>query len=239
APSKHTPPPPRPRPPILAQAKRLRTRARRQRRRPQRRRPQIRVSLPIPARPRSKFEVRRSAEAVGTTTDRRLRIFRFPTGSTECCFVVEGICFNKQRNADMAQGISTIRTPASRPTSDLSRETLLRMANAGVKVVARIADLHARGSNLVIEVLRGSGDFIQWEHYPSDDVRDPKSHAQYYFHAHPPDERDDPDYGHFHLFVGSQGVPASSRHAKVGNLAASASDKDAPSHLIAISMTPA
>ena len=73
---------------------------------------------------------------MGTTTDRRLRIFRFPTGPTECCFVVEGICFNKQRNADMAQGISTIRTPASRPTSDLSRETLLRMANAGVKAVA-------------------------------------------------------------------------------------------------------
>src|SRR5262245_36060226 len=55
----------------------------------------------------------------------------------------------------------------------------------------------------------------------------------------PADERDQPDYGHFHLFVGPQGVPASSRHAKVRNLAASASDKDAPSHLIAISMTPA
>src|SRR5215471_4736104 len=139
----------------------------------------------------------------------------------------------------MSQGISTIRTPASRPTSDLSREALLRMANAGVKAVGSIADLHARGSNLVIEVLRGSGDFIQWEHYPPDDVRDPQSHAQYYFHAHPPDERDEPDYGHFHLFVGPQGVPASSRHAKVRNLAASASDKDALSHLIAISMTPA
>src|SRR6516162_1350382 len=77
----------------------------------------------------------------------------------------------------MSQGISTIRTPASRPTSDLSRETLLRMANAGVKAVASIADLHARGSNLVIEVLRGSGDFIQWEHYPPDDVRSPISRA--------------------------------------------------------------
>jgi hypothetical protein len=139
----------------------------------------------------------------------------------------------------MSQGISTIRTPPSRPTSDLSREALLRMANAGVKAVGSIADLHAGGSNLVIEVLRGSGDFIQWKHYPPDDVRDPQSHAQYYFHAHPPDERDQPDYGHFHLFVGPQGVPASSRHAKVRNLAASASDKDAPSHLIAISMTPA
>ena len=63
---------------------------------PGRRRAQIRVSPRIPARPRSKFEVHRRAEAVGTTTDRRLRIFRFPTGPTERCFVVEGICFNKQ-----------------------------------------------------------------------------------------------------------------------------------------------
>jgi hypothetical protein len=53
---------------------------------PQRRRRQIRVSLPIPARPRSKFEVRRSAEAVGTTTGRRLRIFRFPTRPTKRSF---------------------------------------------------------------------------------------------------------------------------------------------------------
>src|SRR5262245_1778259 len=139
----------------------------------------------------------------------------------------------------MSQGISTIWPPASRPTSGLSRETLLRMANAGVKVVASIADLHARGSNLVIEVLRGSGDFIQWEHYPPDDVRDPKSHAQYYFHPSTSDKRDEPIHQQFHLFAGPQRVPASSRHAKVANLAASASDKDAPSHLIAISMTPA
>jgi len=139
----------------------------------------------------------------------------------------------------MSQGISTIQASASGPSSHLSRETLLRMANAGVRVVACVGDLHARGSNLVIEVLRGSGDFTQWEHYPPDDVRDPKSHAQYYFHAHRPDERDDADYGHFHLFLGPEGVPARSRHAKVRNLAASEPDKDAPSHLIAISMTPA
>jgi Domain of unknown function (DUF6969) len=138
----------------------------------------------------------------------------------------------------MLQSISTIRALASISTSDLSRQTLLRMAHARVKAVTCIRDLHARGSNLVIEVLRGSGDF-KWEHYPPDDVRDPKSHAQYYFHAHPPDERDDPDYGHFHLFIGPEGVPAGRRHAKVRKVATSASDKDAPSHLIAISMTPA
>jgi Domain of unknown function (DUF6969) len=62
------------------------------------------------------------------------------------------------------------------------------MANAGVKAVACISDLHARGSNLVIEVLRGNRVFAEWEHYPSGDVRDSESHTQYYFHAHPPEE---------------------------------------------------
>src|SRR5262249_20668779 len=90
SPSKQIPAHPRPRPPILVPARRLRIRAPRQPRRPQRRRPQIRVSLPIPARPRSKLEVRRRAEAVCTTTSRRLRIFRFQTGATERCFVLKG-----------------------------------------------------------------------------------------------------------------------------------------------------
>jgi hypothetical protein len=139
----------------------------------------------------------------------------------------------------MSQGISTIRAPASRPTSDLSREALLRMANAGVKAVACISDLHARRSNLVVEVLRGSGDFTEWEHYPPDDVRDPKSGAQYYFHAHPPDERDHPDYGHFHLFMRSKGVPPGIRPGEMSDFVSPASGNDAPSHLIAISMTPA
>jgi hypothetical protein len=148
-------------------------------------------------------------------------------------FRSQGVCFNKQRNADMSQGISTIRAPTNRPTAHVSRETLVRMATAGVKAVACISDLYARGSNLVIEVLRGSGDFTEWEHYPPDDVRDPKSNAQYYFHAHPPDERDHPDYGHFHLFMGPKGMPDGIRPAEVK------ANNDAPSHLIAISMTPA
>jgi hypothetical protein len=113
------------------------------------------------------------------------------------------------------------------------------MANAGVKAVACISDLHARRSNLVVEVLRGSGDFTEWEHYPPDDVRDPKSGAQYYFHAHPPDEQDHPDYGHFHLFMRSKGVPPGIRPGEMSDFVSPASGNDAPSHLIAISMTPA
>jgi hypothetical protein len=113
------------------------------------------------------------------------------------------------------------------------------MVNAGVKAVACISDLHARGSNLVIEVLRGNRVFAEWEHYPSGDVRDSESHAQYYFHAHPPEERDHPDYGHFHLFMRPKGMPPGIGPGEVRDFVPSASDNEALSHLIAISMTPA
>jgi hypothetical protein len=126
----------------------------------------------------------------------------------------------------------------SSPFSGLSRAALQRMADAGVKVVDCIRDLHASGSNLVDEALRGCGDFTEWEHYPPNDVRDPKSHAQYYFHAHSPDDRAAPDYGHFHTFMRPKGMPAGIRPAQVKNYVAPADDNGALSHLIAISMTP-
>ncbi len=139
----------------------------------------------------------------------------------------------------MSQQIVTTAAPIpkSSPSSDLSREALLRMADAGVKVVDCISDLHACGSNLVIEALRGSSDFTEWEHYPPNDVHDPTSHAQYYFHAHPPDDRDAPDYGHFHTFMRPKGMPAGIRPAGVKHIT-SVVDNDAMPHLIAISMTP-
>jgi hypothetical protein len=124
------------------------------------------------------------------------------------------------------------------PICSLSRAALLRMADAGVKVVDCIRDLHASRSNLVIEALRGSGDFAEWEHYPPDDVRDPASHAQYYFHAHSPDDRDAPDYGHFHTFMRLDGMPAGIRPAKAKDVVLPAGTNDALSHLIAISMMP-
>ncbi len=142
--------------------------------------------------------------------------------------------------ANMSQQIAMSAIPAAtnRSSSNLSREALRRMADAGVKVVDCIRDLHACGSNLVTEVLRGSGDFAEWEHYPPDDVHDPRSRAQYYFHAHPPDDRDDPDYGHFHTFMRAEGMLSRSRRVDAKDAILAADDNNALSHLIAISMSP-
>ena len=140
--------------------------------------------------------------------------------------------------ATMSQQSNASATFNSSPYTAISRAKLQRMADAAVKVVDCIRILNESGSNPVIEALRGSGDFTEWEHYPPDDVHDPTSHAQYYFHAHPPDDRDVPDFGHFHTFMRPKGMPAGIRPAEVKGFVSPAGENDALSHLIAISMTP-
>lgn len=132
----------------------------------------------------------------------------------------------------------------ARPSTDRGRlsavpqAALARMADAAVVVVDCMRELHASGSNLVIDAMRGSAEFVEWEHYPTDDVRDPKSHAQYFLHAHSPDDRERPDYAHFHTFLGAKGMPAGIRPARVRGQPSN--ESSAPmSHLVAISMTPA
>jgi hypothetical protein len=137
----------------------------------------------------------------------------------------------------MAPGATASFLPAT--SSALSREMLSRMAAAAETAVDCISDLHEAGGNLVIEALRGSGEFVEWEHYPPDDVQDPKTHAQYFFHAHAPEDRERPDYAHFHTFMGSRGMPAGIRPAELDGCAScSGADGEAMSHLVAISMTP-
>jgi hypothetical protein len=137
----------------------------------------------------------------------------------------------------MAPGAMATFLPAT--SSALSREMLSRMAAAAETAVECVHDLHEAGSNLVIEALRGSEEFVEWEHYPPDDVRDPKTHAQYFFHAHAPEDREHPDYAHFHTFMGSKGMPAGLAPVEFDGYAPrSGTDGDAMSHLIAISMTP-
>ncbi|UTD25735.1 hypothetical protein DB459_01230 [Bradyrhizobium sp. WD16] len=112
------------------------------------------------------------------------------------------------------------------------------MADAAVEAVDCIQALHQAGSNLVLEALRGA-EFAEWEHYPPDDVIDPISHAQYYFHAHAPDDRERPDYGHFHTFMRPMGMPAGVRPAGLaGGPPPAPAEEGALSHLVAVSMTP-
>ncbi|MBL6853077.1 MAG: hypothetical protein ISS15_06840 [Alphaproteobacteria bacterium] len=110
------------------------------------------------------------------------------------------------------------------------------MAGAAAEVVDCIRVLEKSGSNLVAEAL-GGREFIEMEHYPPDDVRDPKSGSQFYFHAHPQTRGQWNDYGHFHLFLGAASIPSVLKPVVPDQCKTSEGGDAALCHLIAISMT--
>ena len=90
--------------------------------------------------------------------------------------------------------------------------------------------------NIVGEVLRQSDGFVEWEHYPENDVYDPETGSQYYYHAHPPEERGTGEHGHFHLFMRERGMPAGA--APFPGQELPEGENAVLTHLVAISMNP-
>ncbi len=117
--------------------------------------------------------------------------------------------------------------------STLPRPVLQLMRDAGAEVLECRRVLDKGGLNVVGEILRGQGEFIEYEHYPTDDVYDADTHAQYYYHAH---RGSTGEHGHFHTFLRAAGMPAGVAPVHYsGDEPWPAGDK-ALSHLIAISM---
>lgn len=108
------------------------------------------------------------------------------------------------------------------------------MLAAGREIAACYSALEKGGLNIVGEVLRGQGDFVELEHYPSDDVFDAETHGQYYYHAHRGNEI---EHGHFHLFLRADGMPKGCRPVDYPLASESwPTGDEAISHLIAVSM---
>ncbi len=129
--------------------------------------------------------------------------------------------------------------PAKGDLSALPREELQRLAASGAEVAEIGEILRKTGDNVVGEILRGQGTFFEWDHYPTGDVYDHETHAQYYYHAHPPDQRFESEHGHFHTFLRAKGMPKGIRPAALAGAAPAREPEDSLSHLIAISMDPA
>lgn len=132
--------------------------------------------------------------------------------------------------------MSTLHEQVTRAGGAESQAQLERMAEAAAEVVNCIRVLEKGASNLVAEVL-GDREFIEFEHYPQDDVYDPETHAQYYFHAHPQTRGEWNDYGHFHTFLRPKDMCPEIRPAALARTPAETGDKDPVFHLIAISMS--
>lgn len=116
----------------------------------------------------------------------------------------------------------------------LPRAELEAMREAGARVLEAKRVLANTSDNVVGELLRDSATFFEWNHYPDGDVFDPRSNAQYYYHAHPKDERPG-EHGHFHTFLRPKGMPPGIEPAPVPGYQEPEGENDALSHLIAIS----
>ena len=125
--------------------------------------------------------------------------------------------------------------------NDLSRQprdALMRMVAAGERILECYRVLKKTQDNVVGELLRGQGEFFEWDHYPKGDIYDHVTHSQYYYHAHPTELRGG-EHGHFHTFLRPKGMPSGIAPAPLPDLELPEDEDDALSHLIAISMNPA
>lgn len=121
--------------------------------------------------------------------------------------------------------------------ADISDDVLQRMAEAGGEAVDCFRVLAKTGDNIVGELLRDTGTFYEWDHYPKGDVYDSETHSQYYYHAHPADERPG-EHGHFHTFIRPKGMPEGMKPAPLPDYEPPEDPDDALSHIIGISMDP-
>jgi hypothetical protein len=112
-----------------------------------------------------------------------------------------------------------------------SRREAMRAAGREIGECYRV--LRKGGLNVVGEVLRGQGEFVENEHYPRDDVYDPESHAQYYYHAH---RSVTGEHGHFHTFLRAPGMPPGAAPLPAAHSEPWPEGGQAIAHLIGISM---
>ena len=73
-------------------------------------------------------------------------------------------------------------------------------AGAAHTVIETITAMAKEGRPLMLRVLP-EGDVHFWHHYPDNDARDAVTRSRWYYHVHPPGDRDPSEHGHFHLFL--------------------------------------
>lgn len=115
----------------------------------------------------------------------------------------------------------------------LSLQDLLGLQAAGREVQECRRVLSKAELNVVGEVLKGQGEFMELEHYPTDDVFDTETYGQYYYHSHRGDAL---EHGHFHTFLRAGGMPAGVTPVAYAGQEPWPLGDDALAHLAAVSM---
>jgi hypothetical protein len=89
----------------------------------------------------------------------------------------------------------------------VNRSEIEQMTSAAAVIRDCRRELAQRNPDLACEATGGSAEIAEWRHYPEGEVYDPKSHAQYFFHAHAAKSRLSRERGHFHTFLRAEGMP--------------------------------
>jgi hypothetical protein len=133
----------------------------------------------------------------------------------------------------------------------LGRAALEAMRAGGEAMRGAERALGKSGGTVVTAALAGAVSCEPWRHYPAGDVYDPRSHAQFFYHAHPEGERGEREHGHFHLFLRQGGMAPGTRplvlpELVIAGAAPAATSPSAPAphagengewcHIIAITM---
>lgn len=122
------------------------------------------------------------------------------------------------------------------PPPDLASlpiERLADMSAAADEVIETLRVLGKAGLSTVGRMLEHQGEFIEEQHYPSDDVFDRETASQYYYHAHRDGCR---EHGHFHTFLRAANIPATIKPVPYDGKEPPPSGDDAICHFVAISM---
>ncbi len=125
----------------------------------------------------------------------------------------------------------------------------MRAASATIKRI-RTA-LAGRAGGILSVVAAHPAPLTEWQHYPPGEVYDPQTHAQYFYHAHPPSQRSPHEHGHFHTFLRAEGMPAGVAPLILPEIAVASAPTASPqapplkhgrrdevSHLVAIALDP-
>ena len=134
------------------------------------------------------------------------------------------------------EAVKSVAIESKVDLSTLPQADLEAMSAAGHEIVEVHRLLAKTGDNVVGELLRESETFYEWDHYPKGDVYDHETHGQFYYHAHPFEDRFELEHGHFHSFIRPKGMPPGVQPAKVPDAVVHEDPNDALSHLIAVSM---
>lgn len=114
-------------------------------------------------------------------------------------------------------------TPAWNTLSTSDLKTCWRAAEQLVRSMQALAEHNSQ----VVQTIIAGQEFIEWQHYPENDVRDEQHASQYFYHAHPGLQRPFTEHGHFHLFVHAEELGMRRTYPRYS---------PAPAHLLAVSM---